>query len=379
MDAIVVGGGIGGMAAAIALRQAGIDAVVYERAAELREVGAGLSLWPNAIRALDHLGAGAAVRAISAPQLGGGIQTSAGRVLTHADDEVLARRLGGPTVILHRAELLAVLADRLGHGLIHTGAELTNLAQDERGVTAGFADGRSARADLLIGADGLRSAVRRLLFDDRPPRYSGYTSWRGVVALPHTPDLLARAGELWGCGARFGLVPMSGGRIYWFAVANTPAGQTDGPRGRKQDVLDLVRGWAEPVEAVVAATDEAAILRSDIYDRPPLRHWVAGRVALLGDAAHPMTPNLGQGACQALEDAVELGRCLHTSGDVAVGLLAYQTRRRDRANAIVRQSRSVGQMAQLAHPLACRLRDALLGSLPPEAQLRQLDWIVGQR
>ncbi len=379
MEAIIVGGGIGGLAAAIALRAAGVAATVYERATELREVGAGLSLWPNAIRALEQLGLGAAVNAIGAPQFGGGIQTSAGRVLSYTDDEALVRRLGRPAVVLHRAELLALLSDQLGSGLIQTGAELTGLAQDERGVTAFFADGRSARADLLIGADGLRSAVRRLLFDDRPPRYSGYTAWRGVVALPHTPALLARAGELWGCGSRFGLVPMSGGRVYWFAVANAPTGQSDGPHGRKQEVLDLVRGWAEPVEAVVAATDEDAILRNDIYDRPPLRRWVDGRVALLGDAAHPMTPNLGQGACQALEDAVELGRCIYSSGNVELGLLAYQTRRRDRANAIVRQSRSVGQMAQLSHPLVCRLRNALLGALPPEAQMRQLDWIVGRQ
>ncbi|HEU4326214.1 MAG TPA: FAD-dependent monooxygenase [Roseiflexaceae bacterium] len=379
MEAIVVGAGIGGLAAAIALREAGVDVAVYERAAELREVGAGLSLWPNAIRALDRLGLGPALSAIGAPQFSGSIRTSSGRVLNYADHAQMVHRLGGPTVVLHRAELQAALTERLGAGLIQTGAELTGLAQDERGVTASFADGRSARADLLIGADGLRSTVRRLLFDDRPPRYSGYSAWRGVAAVPHTPELLAQAGELWGYGSRFGLIPMSGGRVYWFAVANAPVGQSDGPRGRKQDVLDLVRGWTEPIKAVVAATDEASILRNDIYDRPPLRRWVDGRVALLGDAAHPMTPNLGQGACQALEDAVELGRCMHTSGHVEIGLLAYQTRRRDRANAIVRQSRGVGLVAQLSHPLLCRLRDALMGAVPAEVQMRQLDWIVGQR
>ena len=365
------------MAAAIALRQAGIEATVYERAPELREVGAGLSLWPNAVHVLDHLGVGAALRAIGGPQLGGGIRAPDGRVLVGSSDTALAARFGAPTVLVHRAELLDALGQRLGWQHIQTGAELREFVQDVHGVTATFTNGQTARADLLIGADGLYSTVRQALFGHRPPRYSGYTAWRGVTEVPSDAELMKLLGEMWGRGVRLGMVPMSRGRVYWYAVRNAPEGEADGPAGRKADVLALVRGWARPAEEVIGATRDSAILRNDIYDRPPLRRWVVGRAALLGDAAHPMTPNLGQGACQALEDALELARCLRSSGDAQIGLDAYQARRLPRTSAIVRRSRQIGRVSQWSNPLACRLREALLRITPPAAQLRQLDWIVG--
>lgn len=371
---LVVGGGIGGLAAAIGLRRAGVEATVFERADALREVGAGLLVGANGLRALAELGVGDAVRAQSVPGIVGGFYTSAGRPLATISFDRLTQLVGEQSLVMHRADLLAILRDALPADAVRLGAACEAVEQDDAGVTLRLAGGSAERGDALVGADGLRSAVRAALFDDAPPRYAGYTGWRGVASFPHD-ELLP--GELWGRGARFGMAPMSGGRVYWFATSNRPAGAPDAPIGRRAELLELLRGWHPSVTALVAATDEAAILRHDIYDRPPIARWAAGRVALLGDAAHAMTPNLGQGACQALEDAVVLARCLAAPGDVPAALRAYERARVPRANALVLQSRRVGAVGQWSNPLACAGRDALARLLLPVVIERQLRQTIG--
>ena len=187
-----------------------------------------------------------------------------------------------------------------------------------------FDDGRETRGDLLVGADGLRSVVRSALFGPERPRYGGYTAWRAVTRFDHAR---VTPGETWGRGRRFGQWGMTGARIYWYATESVPEGEGDPPEGRKQGLLKLFRGWHEPVEDLIEATDESAILRNDVYDRPALRRWSVGRVTLLGDAAHPMTPDMGQGACQAIEDAVVLADCLTRWSEVAEALRAYESLR----------------------------------------------------
>ncbi len=374
VEAVIIGGGIGGLAAAVALRRAGRDVVVCERAGALDPAGAGLSLWPNAVKALDRLGLGAAVRALGAPEQGGGIRNSRGGLLAPLSTDGLARRHGAPTVVVHRADLQQVLRDALPDGAVRLGASCEALAQDAAGVDARFADGSCLRAALVVGADGLRSVVRAALFAAAPPRYRGYTAWRAVTTFPH--DRL-RPGESWGCGLEFGQAALAGGHVYWFAAANMPEGAPDGPGGRKRDVLERFGAWHDPIPAIIATTDEGAILRNDIYDRPPLKRWSMGRITLLGDAAHPMAPNLGQGACQALEDAVVLDRCLREDGDIAGALRRYERERAPRANMIARQSRLIERVAQWDNPLACYLRDATLRALPGWLLQQSLDRVVG--
>ena len=368
---LVVGGGIGGLATAIGLRRAGVDATVFERADALREVGAGLLVGANGLRALSELGVGEAVRAQSVPGIVGGFYTSAGRPLATVSLERLTQAVGEQSLVMHRAELLAILREALPAEAVQLGAACASFEQDAQGVALRLEDGRVERGDALIGADGIHSVVRAALLGAAPPRYAGYTGWRGVASFPHERLL---PGELWGHGARFGMAPMSGGRVYWFATSNRPTGAPDAPGGRRAELLALLRAWHPTVTALVAATDEAAILRHDIYDREPVARWATGCVALLGDAAHAMTPNLGQGACQALEDAVVLARCLSGASDVPAALEAYQHARIPRANAIVRQSRRVGEVGQWANPLACAVRNMLARLLLPlsiERQLRQ--------
>lgn len=283
MKAIVIGAGIGGLTAAIALNKAGIEAHAYERAPALREIGAGISLWANAINALDELGLADAIRARGLSELQGGLRTWRGTVLYAASYDELAGHFGAAVVVMQRADLLAVLANEVSPQRLHLNHECTGFVQDASGVTARFTNGEVVRGDVLIGADGLWSVVRAQLFADDPPRYAGYTAWRTVVRLER-PRMVT--GETWGRGRRFGIMPMGDGRVYWYATTNAPEGERDSKGQAKQNLVGLFRGWHEPIEALLEASEESSILRNDIYDRNPLVRWSENRVTLLGDAAH---------------------------------------------------------------------------------------------
>ncbi|MBA3470521.1 MAG: FAD-dependent monooxygenase [Herpetosiphonaceae bacterium] len=373
--AIIIGGGIGGLAAAIGLRRRGFAVEVFERAAELREVGAGISIWRNGISALKQLGLETLVQRLSMPALDGGLRSWNGTAWTGRSTEALPTSVSYLMVLMHRAELHAALLAACGADHVHLGAVCTGFRQDPSGVTALFADGAEARGDLLIGADGLHSAIRRQLHGEQPPTYAGYTAWRSVVGFDHQRLAL---GESWGSGARFGQIPLSEGRVYWFATANAPAGQRS-PGAEREALLRIFGSWHRPIRELIEASAEAGILRNDIYDRPPLRSWGEGRVTLLGDAAHPMTPNLGQGACQALEDAVVLQKSLSADRAIPAALQAYERQRIPRTTAIARQSRRIGQIGQWHNPLALRLRELLFRNLPPQLQARQLNRILNHR
>jgi 2-polyprenyl-6-methoxyphenol hydroxylase-like FAD-dependent oxidoreductase len=373
--AIVIGGGIGGLAAAIGLRQAGYRVEVYERAPKLKEVGSGLSLWSNALAALCRLGVLEKVRELGVSGQRGAFRTPDGRILLEMKSAHHGDRSADDIILLlHRAELLGVLLDAVGRDAVQVGAHCTGLIQDADGVTARFEDGREARGDVLVGADGLRSVVREALFGPSRPRYAGYTTWRAIA--PFDLDRLT-PGESWGRGKRFGQWGMSGGRAYWYATQSVPEGQGDPPQGRKCGLLDLFRGWHAPIEELIEATDESVILRNDVYDRPPLPHWSVGRATLLGDSAHLMTPDMGQGACQAIEDAVILGDCLRDVADIPAALRKYEFRRIPRTRRVVHESRQAGKIAQWSNPLACRFREALLRSrYVARKQAEQLAWMI---
>ncbi|MGV9453813.1 FAD-dependent oxidoreductase [Streptomyces sp. NPDC003635] len=360
--AIVVGGGIGGLSTALALLNRGWHVEVLERAPRLAEVGAGLSLWPNALRALAALGLDDRIRAQALSESGTGIRTSGGRWLSRVD-VTDPHNQQGPAVMIHRASLLSVLADALPAGVIRTGVEVGHVAPDGR---VAHTEGSSA-ADLVVGADGIRSAVREALWPGAPrPRYSGYTTCRMVTR----PVAVDGGGESWGRGRRFGYAPLPDGRVYAFATLNAPE---NGPRIGLAELRRRFGDWHDPIPALLDATDEHAVLHHDIHELPPLRSYVTGRVALVGDAAHAMTPNLGQGACQALEDAVVLADCA-TARD---GLLVYDMQRRPRTQRIARRSRQIGRMAQTSSRSAVALRDGLLRAAPARALQRSMEPVLG--
>jgi 2-polyprenyl-6-methoxyphenol hydroxylase-like FAD-dependent oxidoreductase len=361
--AIVVGGGIAGLSAAIALRRTGHEVVVLERAPRIDPVGAGITLFANAMRALDRLGLREAVATRGAAATHSVILTREGRDLTRVPADLLEGTIG-----LHRADLQAELAAAAGD--VRLGAEVTAVEQGEDGVVARGADGSQEQGDLLVGADGLSSVIRSAIADARP-RYAGYTAWRGVSSVPVEPGRLT---ESWGVGERFGLIDIGRGRTYWFATKNAPEGQPDEPEGRKAEILRRFSGWHEPIAAVIEASDETAILRNDVYDIEPLPRWSDGRVVLVGDAAHAVTPGVGQGAAQALEDAVVLADRLLGSDKLASALAEYESIRRPRTEAVLRISLRVDKAAQRA--AGWRFRNAIVRRMPERVQRRQLEPLV---
>ncbi|MGW6060479.1 FAD-dependent monooxygenase [Streptomyces sp. NPDC055189] len=380
--ATIVGGGIGGLAAAIALHRRGWHVEVLERAPEFTEIGAGISLWPNALRALEALGLADAVRELGAVEATGGVRDRRGRWLSRTDNAELTRRFGHPLVVLHRADLLRVLTEALPADSLRSGSAVSSVrhdGDDSDGPVVEYAGGES-RPDLVVGADGLRSAVRRALWPDAAgPRYAGYTGWRMITEPLAEPP--SEGAATWGRGERFGYTALPGGRMYCFATASLPAGTAARPSADgSPEYAELLRrfgDWPDPVPALLASVPGDTVLRHDLYELPPLPSFAHGRVALLGDAAHAMTPNLGQGACQALEDAVTLAHCLDATTDVPAALRSYDLLRRPRTRMITRRSARLGAVGQLSWPPAALLRDAAARLMPMRATLRSMTPVLG--
>jgi 2-polyprenyl-6-methoxyphenol hydroxylase-like FAD-dependent oxidoreductase len=372
--AIVVGGGIGGLATAVALSNRGWRVEVLERAPEFGEVGAGLSVWSNGVRALDALGIGEQVMSRAMTETQVGIRDSSGKWLSRTDIEELDRRYG-PLVMIHRAHLLEILRKAASGTALRTGVTVKHVLAAGQQVEVVHDDG-AARADLVVGADGIHSAVRRSLWPQAPqPRYAGYTAWRLLVD-PGAPPLHT-GGESWGRGERIGLAPLPDGRIYMFGVANAPAGERS-PDGELAELRRRFASWHDPIPRLLDRADEDAVMRHDLYELPPLKTFVSGRTALLGDAAHAMTPNLGQGACQSFEDAVTLAALLDRHPTVEAALDAYDRERRPRSQMIVRRSHRIGAVAQWSRRPAVALRNRVMSLTPPSSMLHSLapvlDW-----
>jgi 2-polyprenyl-6-methoxyphenol hydroxylase-like FAD-dependent oxidoreductase len=333
MKAIVVGGGIGGLAAAVSLRRVGWEVVVHERAAAFGEIGAGVGVMPNAMRALEWMGLDAEVRRLGTPRVSGGVRSSDGRWLVHLPD------VGQEKVVaMHRADLHGVLLRALPPEILFNDVEVTSVEDLD--------------ADLVVAADGIGSRLRAELLPDAPgPVYAGATAWRGVTPGPYDLPISQTLGP----GGEAGVLPLGDGRVCWYLAAVAPA-------GADLDPAALFSAWHDPLPSLPASTPD--VIRHDIYALPPLPTFVAGRVALLGDAAHAMTPYLGQGACMALEDAVTLAAC---NGDLA----RYDAVRRPRTQAVWRGSRLAGKFGiEMRSPIAVALRNFALRALPASLAVR---------
>lgn len=349
---LIVGAGPGGLCAAVALQQAGVPVRVLERSPTLRTAGAGLTVQVNAMRMLALLGlaekataAGARLRQLTVEQPDGTALTT------------MAFPTEQPSIGIHRGDMSRILADALDPGTLRFDAAVSDVHATDDHVDVILESGEIVRGAGVVAADGIHSAVRKAVFGPTELRYAGYTCWRGIAEVGH-PAGRGAAFERWGAGRRFGVVPISEHRTYWFATSNAPAGGTDGD-DVMAEVTERFKDFAQPVSAVIRATPRSALLRNDIIDLPPRSTWTSGRVTLLGDAAHAMTPNMGQGACQAIEDGVVLAAHVVGSTDLATSFLAYEADRRPRATEFVNKSWTLGKTAQWEGRLARALRDTV--------------------
>jgi len=366
----IIGGGIGGIAAGITLLRAGFAVKVFERASQLREVGSGVSLWPNGTGILEELGVLPSI--LSQGQLGTHflLRSDSGALLMN----IKTAEADTPTVCVHRADLLRALADAFPQEHVCLGHDLAGAQVIGKKVHLQFSNQNSFVCDGVVGADGIYSRVRNMLVSAEHPSYRGYAVFRGLVDL-HPSIPAGHNGESWGSGQRFGFLAIGKNKVCWYATANTSDPQHLADQG-KELLQNIFSSWHRPIPEMVAATDPSTILVNSACDVRPFRSGV-GPVTLLGDAAHALTPNLGKGAGMALEDAFVLAKCLGSRNTVAEGFRLYESLRFPHTRSAVLRSRWLGQVGQWEGRIAVSVRNAITRLLP--AQLFECHSTVTER
>jgi 2-polyprenyl-6-methoxyphenol hydroxylase-like FAD-dependent oxidoreductase len=388
----IIGGGIGGLTTAIALRQAGFEPEVYEQAPLLLDIGAAIAIWPNAMRVMQRLGLAEQILERAGVMREIRWIDSDGRLINTVSIADRGESSLTPALALHRADLQELLLESLPKNSVHLGNSLVDYNAEGNTVTAHFANGHTVESDFLIGADGIHSHVRTQLLDDASPVYRGYMVWRGISQSVPSAIPPGTAIEVHGTGKRFGVGPVGAGRVGWWASANAantshhPGEKSDRkmwkhgesvppqwPIDTRRELMKLFDGWYRPVLQLIEATPSSSILRTGAFDRRPDQTWGSGRVTLLGDAIHPTTPNLGQGGCMAIEDAMILARCFKEYGPGENALRSYEQLRLKRTSAVAQYSRVYGSVGQWENIFARALRRSVLSLVPESVALRLME------
>ncbi|MEB3050077.1 FAD-dependent oxidoreductase [Mycolicibacter sp. MYC123] len=363
----VVGAGIAGLATAVGLQRRGHDVTVVEQRSDTSS-GAGISIWPNALAALDHLGLGDAVRAAGGRISAGAARWHDGSWLRRPAAERMVKALGEPLVVVQRSVLRDILAEALAVGTVEYRLAATEVEMTGDGAALQLSDGSLRTFDAVVGADGTHSVVARHLNGPLRQRYVGYTAWRGIARYALDPDL---AGETLGPGVEAGYVPMGPDLTYWFATERAPEGQ----RAPEEELAYLqakFARWSDPIPSILAATAPADVLRDDLYDRKPARHWARGPIVLVGDAAHPMRPHLGQGGCQGLEDAAILAEFVERAPDAPTAFARFAAFRRPRVAPLVRESAQLGKAVNVRPDFLSAAVSRATGLIPESLLMRHL-------
>lgn len=374
MDIVIIGGGIGGLCAAVTLQKQGFSVKVYEASPAFQPVGAGIGIGSNAMQALMNIGVGEKVFANGNVLHTQVFLNDKGRILNSIDFSVLKERFGQENITIHRADLHRTFLEALEPNTVYYNKKCVNVEQNGDKVTAYFEDETEVTADLLIAADGIHSPIRKKLVPNSAPRYSGYTCWRGITENKGKVDDFTST-EIWSSTGRFGMAPMKNGQVYWFACIHAREKDSFYQHIERNEIANIYKDFPDIVPAIIRDTPTELILHHDIMDIKPLRQFVFNRIVLLGDAAHATTPNMGQGAGQAIEDAIVLGNGFQQFDDMEKALAFYEEKRIARTTKVINLSRQIGAAAQLrSQPLASS-RDLLFPLIPSKLLLWRLKFL----
>lgn len=369
----IIGGGIGGLAFALALHRVGIKAEVFEQAPEIKEVGAGIVVYPNTFRLLRRLGVSEIFLSQDFYYKKAEFSTPDGEPLLSTNLIPIAEDFGDNCYPIHRAELIKAIAEPILKENIHIGHKCTKIEQNNDEVTVHFTNGKEVKTKCLVGADGIDSVVRKSQIIDDNTRYSGQTCFRGVTNFKHkTPNTLR---EISGKGKRFGVCPLNEERVYWWAAVNAGEGIMIPFEKRQEFLLNHFSGWKLQVEELLQSTPSEKILQNDLIDRKPIDSWSNKNVVLLGDAAHATTPNLGQGANMAIEDAIVLARCLIESSSLSKAFQSFWNQRSKHTKRIVNDSWRFGKLARWKSSFAVGLRNFFVRNTKGLAEKRLVQMV----
>ena len=370
---LIIGGGIGGLMTAIALNQKGIASSIFEKTKSPDANGAGLALWANATRILDTYGLfnnllekGNVLHEMKT-------STSHGRHLNVVRLDKLEGKFHFPSIVLLRQHLQRELLNAIPASQIQFNKQCVKIEHQTGKVTVHFSDGTSEAADAAIFADGIHSLARKSVFNIPPLNYAGRTSWRGVAEFSSTVFSKNTNLEIFGNGRRIGIFPLPNNLAYWYAAVNMTKEESTQQKRTIECVSSHFKDWAEPVPTLFKNTSEERLILTNINYTTHIHHLVTDNIALLGDAAHPMTPDLGQGACQAIEDAYIMAECLSATQSIESGLKRYETIRLPRVRSIAKNSYRMGKLRQMGNPVGTGFRNSLFRFLPEYFALKMLE------
>lgn len=370
MKYTIIGGGIGGLTTALAFEKKGIEYQLFEKTPSLKEVGAGIWLALNALQVFDFLDVldQIKLKGNSIDRITVGEANLA--PLSDIFQEAVKEKFGYSTIAIHRAELQKLLFEKLNLDNIHLGKEFKSFKELSSGkIKITFEDQSNTETDFLIAADGINSKVRKQLFPESTIRFSGQTCWRGLADIQVDSDFESRGMELWGNQIRFGLSKIAENKVYWFAVALAEANGKDERPLVQEKLLKMFDEFHPFIKNLISSTSTDKIIRNDINDLKPMKNWFKGNICLIGDAGHATTPNMGQGAAQAIEDAYYLCHAIEQKKDTTAFEL-FQQKRQKKVNEIVNQSWTTGKIAHWKYGKS--LRNFMMKNMPSKMMEKKM-------
>lgn len=359
----IIGGGIAGLTFTRCLTTEDYEIHIFEKKEQFGEVGAAISVFPNALCVMDKLSLLDTILDNSGQFETVYLKTNKGTILSKSEP-----KSDYPVICIHRADLHAILLENIDAKL-YNNYTLKDLSHLENGqISLSFENGENKVFDAVIGADGVHSAVRKHIINDGEPIFRGYNIWRGVVK---TDFDIGYASETFGKGQRVGIVPIKDGVYGWWATCNETYMQDDSPEGTKEKLNRLFGDWHYPISDLINNTEQ--ILKNSLIDRKPHKGWTKGNITLLGDAAHPTTPNLGQGGCMAIEGAYILAKSIQKHGLTKKAFDRYEELQYPRSENIVNESLKLGKMGQLENPILIRLRNLAFKLMPSSMTMKMID------